>query len=42
MAQQALFDEPSALPNGLVFQPDFIDAAEEARLLEGIRATTLR
>jgi alkylated DNA repair dioxygenase AlkB len=41
MAQEALFDEPAALPNGLVFQPDFIDAAEEARLLEGIRATTL-
>lgn len=41
MSQQALFDEPSALPNGLVFQPDFIDAAEEGRLLEGIRATTL-
>jgi alkylated DNA repair dioxygenase AlkB len=41
-AQASLFDEPSALPNGLLFQPDFIDAAEERRLLEGIGATVLR
>jgi alkylated DNA repair dioxygenase AlkB len=40
--QPGLFDEPAALPNGLVFLPDFIDAEEEARLLEGIRATPLR
>jgi len=40
--QPGLFDGPAALPNGLVFQPDFIDPAEEARLLEGIAATTLR
>ncbi|HZZ95301.1 MAG TPA: alpha-ketoglutarate-dependent dioxygenase AlkB [Usitatibacter sp.] len=41
-AQASLFDEPSALPNGLVFQPDFIDAAEERRVLEGIGTTVLR
>jgi alkylated DNA repair dioxygenase AlkB len=40
--QSGLFEEPAALPNGLVFQPDFIDAEAEARLLAGIAATTLR
>lgn len=40
--QPGLFEEPTALPNGLVFQPEFIDAAEEARLLEGIAALGLR
>jgi len=39
--QPGLFEEPAALSNWLVFQPDFIDAAEEARLLEGIAATAL-
>jgi alkylated DNA repair dioxygenase AlkB len=40
-AQSTLFEEPSALPNGLVFQPDFIDEAEEARLLAGIATASL-
>jgi alkylated DNA repair dioxygenase AlkB len=40
--QSALFEEESALPNGLAYLPGFIDAAEEAALLEGIAATTLR
>jgi alkylated DNA repair dioxygenase AlkB len=40
-AQASLFDQPDALPEGLVFQPEFIDAAEEARLFEGIAATAL-
>jgi alkylated DNA repair dioxygenase AlkB len=41
-SQSALFDEPSALPNGLVFQEGFLDEREEAALLAGIEATTLR
>jgi len=39
--QPGLFEEPSQLPNGLTFQEEFIDAAEEARLLDGIRSVTL-
>jgi alkylated DNA repair dioxygenase AlkB len=40
--QGSLFTEAAELPSGLVYQPGFIDAAEEARLLEGIRALDLR
>jgi alkylated DNA repair dioxygenase AlkB len=40
--QKALFNEAAALPSGLVYQADFLDAEEEARLLEGIRALDLR
>jgi alkylated DNA repair dioxygenase AlkB len=40
--QSALFEEESALPNGLAYLPGFIDAAEESALLEGIAATALR
>ena len=38
----SLFEHAGTLPNGLVYQPRFIDEAEEARLLEGIRALDLR
>jgi alkylated DNA repair dioxygenase AlkB len=40
--QSGLFDEASALPNGLAYLPAFISEAEEAALLEGIGATELR
>jgi alkylated DNA repair dioxygenase AlkB len=40
--QSALFEEASALPNGLVYVPGFVSEAEEAALLEGIRGTDLR
>jgi alkylated DNA repair dioxygenase AlkB len=42
MRQAELFDTADELPNGLVYQPGFLDAAEEATLLEGIRTLTLR
>jgi alkylated DNA repair dioxygenase AlkB len=40
--QSGLFEEASALPNGLVYLPGFVGEAEEAELLDGIRATELR
>jgi alkylated DNA repair dioxygenase AlkB len=40
--QAGLFAAAAELPGGLVYQPDFLDKAEEARLLEGIRALDLR
>jgi alkylated DNA repair dioxygenase AlkB len=40
--QSALFDEPAALPNGLLFAPAFLSVDEERALLEGIRALELR
>jgi alkylated DNA repair dioxygenase AlkB len=40
--QSALFDEPAALPNGLLFVPEFLSLDEERALLEGIRALDLR
>jgi alkylated DNA repair dioxygenase AlkB len=40
-AQSSLFDEPAALPNGLVLVPDFLSADEERGLLEAIRALDL-
>ena len=42
MGQASLFAEATELPSGLVYQPGFIDAAQEARLVEGIRALDLR
>jgi alkylated DNA repair dioxygenase AlkB len=42
MAQGELFAGPSELPSGLVYQPAFLSAEEEARALEGIRALDLR
>jgi alkylated DNA repair dioxygenase AlkB len=43
MAQQAdLFSEGSALPSGLVHQPDFVSAVEEAQLLRDIGTLELR
>jgi alkylated DNA repair dioxygenase AlkB len=42
MSQAELFSEESALPSGLVYVPDFISAAEEAQLLEGIWALDLQ
>ena len=42
MHQAGLFADAAELPGGLVYQPDFIDAAEERRLIEGIRALDLR
>jgi alkylated DNA repair dioxygenase AlkB len=43
MAQQnELFEAPSALPNGFLYQPEFITPAEERELLEGIAGTDLR
>lgn len=38
----SLFEDAAALPNGLVYQPRFIDEGEEARLIEAIRALDLR
>lgn len=43
MAQQnELFETASALPNGLVHQPEFLSPAEERDLLAGIAQTDLR
>lgn len=41
-AQSSLFDEPSALPNGLVFAPEFLAPEEERALIEEIAALDLR
>jgi alkylated DNA repair dioxygenase AlkB len=41
-SQSALFEEPSALPNGFVHIPAFIDDAEEARILASIAGLELR
>jgi alkylated DNA repair dioxygenase AlkB len=41
-AQGALFAEDSALPSGLVHREDFLDAREEAALLDGIASIELR
>jgi alkylated DNA repair dioxygenase AlkB len=40
-AQSSLFDEPAALPNGLVLVPDFLTPGEERALLAEIRALDL-
>jgi alkylated DNA repair dioxygenase AlkB len=40
-SQQPLFDEPAALPNGLVFRPEFLSAEEERELLGHIAALEL-
>jgi alkylated DNA repair dioxygenase AlkB len=40
--QQDLFDSPTALPNGLVYVPNFLSELEERALLDGIAATDLR
>jgi len=40
-AQAPLFDEPAALPNGLVLVPDFLSAGEERALVDAIRALDL-
>jgi alkylated DNA repair dioxygenase AlkB len=42
MVQRSLFESGSALPNGLLHLPEFIDEAEEAALIAGIRALELR
>jgi len=42
MAQSELFAGPAELPSGLAYQPAFLSAEEEARLLEGIGALDLR
>lgn len=42
MSQQELFADASALPSGLVYQPDFLSQTEERDLLDGIRALDLR
>ncbi|HUP96342.1 MAG TPA: alpha-ketoglutarate-dependent dioxygenase AlkB [Usitatibacter sp.] len=41
-SQGELFAAGSALPNGLVHRPDFITAAEERELLDGIATLDLR
>ena len=41
MAQRELFREEASLPNGMVLAPDFVDEAEEAALIEGIRGPAL-
>jgi alkylated DNA repair dioxygenase AlkB len=41
MAQPSLFEEPSALPNGLVFAPGFIGLDEERQLLAAIEGLEL-
>jgi alkylated DNA repair dioxygenase AlkB len=41
-SQPTLFDEPSALPNGLLFAPRFLGADEERALLGEIVALELR
>jgi alkylated DNA repair dioxygenase AlkB len=40
--QGSLFEDASALPSGLVYQPDFLEPADEAAALEGIRSLELR
>jgi len=40
--QNELFAAPSALPNGLVYLPEFLSEPEERALLDGIAATELR
>ncbi|HUP29232.1 MAG TPA: alpha-ketoglutarate-dependent dioxygenase AlkB [Usitatibacter sp.] len=40
--QAGLFAEANALPSGLVYQAGFLDAEDEARVLEGVRALDLR
>ena len=42
MRQAELFLGAAELPSGLVYQPQFLDASEEAALIEGIGALTLR
>jgi len=42
MVQRSLFEAGSALPNGLLHLPQFIDEPTEAALIEGIRALDLR
>jgi alkylated DNA repair dioxygenase AlkB len=40
--QQELFEGPSALPNGLMYVPEFLTESEERDLLDGIAKTELR
>lgn len=40
--QAELFQEPSHLPSGLVYQPQFLSQAEEESALQGIRALDLK
>jgi alkylated DNA repair dioxygenase AlkB len=40
--QHELFEAPSALPNGLIYVPEFLTETEERTLLEGIAHTDLR
>src|SRR5690348_6149447 len=42
MSQAELFDAPDELPSGLVYQPAFLSAAEEAALIEGIASLDLK
>lgn len=42
MSQGELFAAAEELPSGLVYQPEFLDAAEEAALLEGIATLELQ
>jgi len=42
MVQRSLFEAGSALPNGLLHLPEFIDEPTEAALIEGIRTLDLR
>lgn len=40
--QSELFAAPSALPNGLLYQPEFLSPAEERALIDDIAKTELR
>ena len=40
--QHELFETPSALPNGLIYVPEFITEIEERDLLSGIEKIELR
>jgi alkylated DNA repair dioxygenase AlkB len=42
MAQGELFAQPSTLPAGFTYQPDFLSVAQEAELLDVIRALPFR
>ena len=42
MRQAGLFQEESALPSGLVYQPGFLSEAEEVRALQGIASLDLQ
>ena len=42
MRQSELFGTPDVLPSGLVYRPDFLDAAGERELLNEISALPFR